>query len=112
MSCKLCQQRTKGRARKIALDTTCAFEEGHIFARGNWGCELMIQLRNKAMNEGHCVWCEDQWIATIPIEGEGEFVVITWYKARGQTDNAFRIATDGDIEPLTLEVAEELCLAS
>ena len=97
--CKKCEDRAKtwnGSA------PNCAFDERGVFSSDNWNCATMNELRKIA--EEREQWNEDQYIAAIPIIGEGTFVVLSWYKHRGRTEGAWFV--DGGVMiPLVLEKA-------
>lgn len=89
----------------------CAFEKG-VFDHDNWNCETMNALRDR---------CDYQLrddssagsigVIHIPdVEAGGElqqgYIVMTWYKRRGKTGQAYVANDDDEPVPLTLKTAE------
>jgi len=101
MPCKLCKQR--GKTWK-GDEPKCAFENG-VFSSDNWNCATMGALRNLA--EGPSVYNNDQHCATLPVFDCGEFLIISWYKSRGQTEGAW-IVDSCSILPLSIGEAEAI----
>jgi hypothetical protein len=98
--CKRCIERGKT---WNGGDPKCAFESG-VFDTDNWMCATMNALRDKA--EDNRVYNNEQSGALLP-DGEGSYIVLSWYKNRGRTEGAW-VFDESDIEPLTLENAEAL----
>ncbi|QHZ58652.1 hypothetical protein M655_025120 [Brevibacillus sp. NSP2.1] len=95
MPCKLCIER--GKPWK-GDDPRCAFENG-TFSPDNWNCATMIALREISREIG-TNYRDDNAVAsigTVPFEGGdySGYIVMTWYKDRGRTSNAF-IAWDSE----------------
>lgn len=91
----------------FASPRDCAFKDG-IFKGENWNCVTMNRLRDLCENSAH--WSEDESIGII--SNDGRFIVLSWYKRRGRTQNAV-VCSYGTFEPLTEEIAlefiKELC---
>ena len=92
----------------------CAFKTG-VFSSKNWNCQTMAALREMARDEdGAVAWREDQACARLWSEGDpadevrGDgcdgWVILGWYKNRGQTESA-QVMCDDHWEPLTLSRA-------
>jgi hypothetical protein len=99
-ACKRCIERGKT---WNGGDPKCAFESG-VFDTDNWMCATMNALRDKA--EDNRVYNNDQSGALLP-DGEGSYIVLSWYKNRGRTEGAW-VFDESDLERLTLENAEAL----
>lgn len=80
----------------------CAFETG-VFVQDNWNCATLNALRETVST----VYSEENRIAVIP-NHEGDFVLLFWYKSRGQTIQAMWVDDEGKIHELKLEQAEAL----
>lgn len=104
--CKMCEMRGQtweGSAPK------CAFPYGTFMAE-NWNCATMNALREIVEDgERGLVNWEDENCAAIPYEGETSqgFIVMTWYKRRGQTGRAMLMCDDSAPIPITEEMALE-----
>ena len=77
----------------------CAFATDHgDFTCNNYGCQAMGELRDIAEREGLVQHDADQKAALIPMgEGDGHFLVISWYKSRGRVDE-LKMLSDMGIE--------------
>ncbi|WP_232696119.1 hypothetical protein [Brevibacillus daliensis] len=102
MPCPLCIERGKT---WNGDDPRCAFETA-VFSPNNWNCATMNRLRQIA-RDINISYRDDQAassLGAVPFEGDdySGYVVMTWYKDRGNTGNAF-IAWSGEpIRELTL----------
>lgn len=106
MTCKRCIER--GKPSNFGSDPKCAFESG-VFSSDNWQCATMNALRQKCIHDARI---DDESIGYIHIpdsvDVHGFYLVLTWYKSRGQTGNALIMGDDYPAIPLTLEVAEQI----
>ena len=100
MSCKLCEERIKDWE---GSDSKCAFKTG-FFSSDSWNCATMNMLR--AIGEKTIQYNNDQACCTLHGVGS-DFVVLSWYKRRGQTEVAVML-NDKDINSLSLEEAERI----
>ncbi len=97
----------------------CAFDESGKFQSDNWNCQTMNRLRELCGEDGE--EREDAWywrndiasssIGVLPIPDvmdieTGGYVVMTWYKRKGNIGNAIIVRSNEESTPLTLEVAE------
>ncbi|MBR8661188.1 hypothetical protein [Brevibacillus sp. NL20B1] len=101
MSCKLCIERGKT---WNGDDPRCAFETG-VFSPDNWNCATMNALR-EISRQLRTTYRDDMAAASIgyvPFEGDeySGYIVMTWYKDRGRTGNAFIAWDDEPIRELT-----------
>jgi hypothetical protein len=105
--CELCEQRGKTWE---GSDPTCAFVDG-TFTTDNWNCATMNRLREIAEehNWTHRDDTASASIGFIPFEGDEEsgYIVLTWYKRRGQTGNAVVMWDEEPVKPLTLDLATQ-----
>lgn len=91
----------------------CAFKNGK-FTKDNWGCRTMVELRGLAEEKGYNARDDmaNASIGVLPIpEDEAEqsgYIVMTWYKDRGQTGQAWVMCDDLEPELLTLKTAEAI----
>jgi len=98
MECKRCEKRGKT---WTGADPICGFSERGKFDHGNWNCATLNELRDRVEPTAHS--SEDQYLGVIG--NGGVFIVLTWYKWCGRTENA--VVVDGDaVRPLTLRDAE------
>ena len=121
MTCELCKERGKD---WDGGDPECAFEDG-VFSPNNWNCATMNKLRELAeereteyietIDDAYACsfekyhYIDDQYLGVIPYKGIADipkFVVIGWYKNRGQTEEAV-VFGDNGITTLTLNDAED-----
>lgn len=98
----------------------CAFERRY-FSRVNWQCATVNALRTTIwrladsgsrwawhwrddMGAGSigCLWVPDDATA----EGDGFYIIATWYKNRGKTDQLWRTTEGSDRVRLSLPEAE------
>lgn len=109
--CPLCRERGKTWE---GSDPVCAFTSGGLenrFSFINWNCATMNKLRNIAEKLG--LTYRDNLGAgsfgALPFEGPNYqgYIVMTWYKNRGKTDNAILMCYDEPIRELTLDIAME-----
>lgn len=123
MACKLCKKfRLKYPLRKfegkfvhvlsecgMSAPIKCAYENSTLFSADNWACETMLELRNIAEEYGYQKRFDDESIGVVPIpenDFQSGFLVMTWYKDRGKTAQAFVVCDDLKPENLNLETAE------
>lgn len=94
--CAMCAQRGKT---WDGDDPVCAFDTAGKFNASNWNCATMNKLREIADGYGlrirHDMAAAS--IGCVPFEGDdySGYIVMTWYKDRGRTGNAF-IAWDAE----------------
>lgn len=109
MTCRLCEER--GIPDHFASNPNCAFDETGTFTGDNWQCATMNALRDLVEDGyGERIYGDDESIAIIRVPyhiGLG-FIVMTWYKDRGQTGNAIVMSTDHPERKLDLRLAEEV----
>ena len=78
--CPLCNSSEK----KITLnDRKCAFINS-AFSSDNWNCATANALR-ELVNEP--IWHEDQHLGILKFPDQGRFIVLSWYKSRGQIES-------------------------
>lgn len=101
--CPMCLER--GKPENFGSEPKCAFLSG-VFSGDNWQCATMNALRDLAENTETSMRHEDSSMGFLPIPGEGQFpfLVMSWYKGRGRTSDAFCLC-EGSQGSLTLEVA-------
>lgn len=108
MACKMCRERGKT---WYGDDPQCAFESG-TFSGDNWNCATMNALRQRARDIGTDMRDDNAAasIGYVPVETDdySGYVVMTWYKDRGETGNAIVVGDDEPLQPLT----EALALAA
>lgn len=112
MICELCKNRGKT---WNGDDPKCAFQVDQ-FSTANWMCATMNVLRDLAdKNQGdvgefgtyklrHC----DHSFAALPFtdrDGVERFIVLSWYKSRGRTGQAWVFTENDPPVPLTYEAA-------
>lgn len=101
----------------------CAFPNG-VFSWDNWNCETVNILRTLAGEDDkdreyfHAYHRDDMRSASIGVliipgedteEDDGTqqgYLIMTWYKSRGATGQAYVMCDDIKPEPLTLKTAE------
>lgn len=117
MSCTECYLRGKTWS---GSDPKCAFHEG-TFTRNNWNCATMNLLRDIVNYLGTTERRDGDAgsIGYIPFadivaescnytyDGSG-YIVMTWYKNRGETGNAVVMWDDNPTFPLTESIAREV----
>jgi hypothetical protein len=89
----------------------CAFPDGGAFSPDNWNCATANALRNYAQERAHAQRWSDSSIGYIPLErydAEGEFLVLHWYKDRGQCEGAYILHGENTPRALTLTEANEI----
>jgi hypothetical protein len=114
-------------------DPKCAFELG-VFSTNNWNCATMNDLRDLVNTD--CFGTEvdthswgyrdDMWSASFGVlripeaahnllgnedENFQGYLVMTWYKNRGRTGQAWIVNDDEPPKPLTLLEAEAVLVA-
>lgn len=109
--CHLCTETSKNWE---GGDRKCAFLSG-VFDKDNWNCETLgqlLQLSTLGDEQGThgpmVTYSGDRRAMVIPISDEsdyGDFIVLSWYKERGQIKYGAIIDT-GATQPLTLEAAQ------
>jgi len=112
----------------ISSPIRCAFEKG-MFSTDNWSCQTMVRLR-ELCGEGegtsnvklyaYYMRYEDESIGVLPVfdivgfgseKGNQEgFLVMTWYKGRGKTSQAYIWCDTLKPEILTLRTAEAIVM--
>ena len=98
----------------------CAFESGE-FSHNNWSCKTLHELRDmsgenfddEATELGSFHWRDDMGkasIGVVPIpedcNHQSGYIVMTWYKSRGRTGQAWVMWDDDKPELLTMATAE------
>lgn len=93
----------------------CAFEKG-VFDHDNWNCETMNELRESCDYERR----DDMSAASFGVihipdvnpggELQQGYIVMTWYKHRGKTGQAYVMCDDDEPVPLTPKTAEYVLL--
>lgn len=98
MPCLLCRKRGKTWE---GSDPICAFGKNGVFKQDNWNCATMNVLREFAEELGfyHRDDMNAGSIGFVPFE-DG-YIVMTWYKNRGATDNAWIHFLDDPPRPVT-----------
>jgi hypothetical protein len=86
-------------------DPKCAFPE-NTFISENWNCATMNELRDLAQDTNQIVWSEDHSCAALVVPGEPCFIILGWYKSRGQTEYA-SLLQGQNCELLPLAYAEK-----
>ena len=85
----------------------CAFSNG-IFSSDNWNCATMNKLRELAKKFG-LFWRDDNIgsIGILPIDLDEfyGFLVMLWYKERGQVEQAMLLSSERPPALLTLDLA-------
>lgn len=109
MTCKLCQLRPV--PENYGSPRRCAFGEFGEFIADNWNCETMNELR------GAYIWKhrDDQVKGSICVLPVGEisgtsmgYLVLTYYKDRGETGGARIVQDDQPDVPLSRFIAEHM----
>lgn len=98
--CPRCQERGKT---WHGEDPRCGFPDGGVFSPDNWNCATLNRLRE--LDRDGAAYTEDQWILTIP--HDGEFIVLGGYKRGGSVEFAGNL-NEREMEDLTLERAEKV----
>jgi len=107
MACPRCAARGKTWP---GSDPRCAFPSG-TFDADNWNCATMNALRDAARETDSLAYNGDEDTCAVVgfpeygDEGHSGFVVLSWYKQRGNTAGATAIV-DYQPTPLTLPMAE------
>ncbi len=99
----------------------CAFQADGSFTDDNWNCAtedvlLGIIFNDDDWEERYSIGGNDESIQIIPVyrpDEDGFFwgdgwLVMTRYKQRGKTSNAYWIGDSHDAEPLTLQIANDV----
>jgi len=85
----------------------CAFSNG-IFSSDNWNCATMNKLRKLAKKAG-LFWRDDSIgsIGVLPIDLDEfyGFLIMLWYKERGQVEQAILLSFERPPALLTLDLA-------
>lgn len=85
----------------------CAFSNG-IFSSDNWNCATMNKLREIVKKAG-LFWRDDDMgsIGILPIDLDEfvGFLVMLWYKERGQVEQAILLSLENPPALLTLDLA-------
>lgn len=115
LACPRCKALYPKRPDNYGSDIKCAFANPlSVFSEDNWFCATMLALRQGKVMAPECKYQEDElpdqrWNAdehavAIP-DGEGAFLIISWYKRRGRTQFA-RYLKDNTMRVLYLSDAE------
>lgn len=105
MRCKRC---TGEEGEKCAFPADGQTSE---FETDNCMCGTLCALREIIYRIGYGaahVRSNDQTSAVLPLTRKSGCVAFTWYKDRGRVEAARVLYDDGNTEPLTLALAEEL----
>ncbi len=106
MICRLCQERGKTWE---GSEPKCAFDNSfNIFNEDNWNCATMNMLRE--IGENNTIYHDDQNACLLRGVAH-DHVVVSWYKNRGCTEQAYMINGDG-VKDLSLEEAELIIKAN
>jgi len=98
--CEWCRvEYADGRPDYYGSDPQCAFPNG-VFRTVNWSCAGLHRLRDDA--EAVEVWNDDQHCAVLPFPDSCDFVVLSYYKHRGNTEGAWLVC-DHIMRPLTTQ---------
>lgn len=103
---------------KARVSPKCAFSVDGSFVPDNWSCCIMTQLRYICMRDAHdddeppsagvFSWRDDESAGSIGVIHFGDgYLVMTWYKNRGRTGDAF-VVSDGERFELTQERALQI----
>jgi len=110
-ACPRCKAKYASKPELFGSDPQCAFVTGE-FDGENWQCATMDTLRE--INEeavgydgGSHGWNLDE-NACVLSAGEGDFLLMSWYKRRGRTQWAQWLDGGTDPKPLTAEMAEQV----
>lgn len=83
VNCDYCESRVKN---WNGDDPECGFDILGNFKVDNWKCDTLSRFRKIAYDKDYDVYGgSDQNGCMIP-DGNGNFIVMTWYKSRGKTD--------------------------
>lgn len=85
----------------------CAFSGG-TFDTDNWACRTAITLRWLVERKGEVTYGDDGQIGVLYSQELGKFLLLGWYKSRGQQAFATLIGYDGTQELLQLAAAEKI----
>ena len=104
MTCKMCKERKQTWSGDAP---SCAFETD-TFESDNWNCATMNALRDMAeARSSLIVYSNDQKAILLPFRYEPLFLLLSWYKSRGRTEQAWVV---GDEEPTKLTLKEAISL--
>jgi len=85
----------------------CAFSNG-IFSSDNWNCATMNKLR-KIVKKAGLFWRDDDIgsIGVLPVDLDEfyGFLIMLWYKERGQVEQAILLSSERPPALLTLDLA-------
>lgn len=105
--CRMCLERGKT---WTGDDPCCAFNEFGAFSSDNWNCATMNALRQRSRDLGTHFRDDNAAgsIGYVPYETDDDqgYIVMTWYKDRGNTQLAWRTSS----EPVTYNLTEEVAL--
>ncbi len=107
--CKLCE--TTPVPDYYGSPRECAFDTEGKFTNNNWNCVTMSRLRALVDDNWDKISSiDDEHAALFPldIDCHWSFLCLQWYKSRGKTSGAFVIDTSGNMESITLEIAEKI----
>lgn len=97
--CEACQRRGKTWQ---GDDPKCAFRNGRPWSPGNWNCATDGLLRALYEVESPLIFHvrrDDQnvmTVCTVDLAIDAQALVMTWYKHRGRTEQAWLIASEGE----------------
>lgn len=105
-------------------DPKCAFDEKGNFTSDNWNCATLSKLREIAEDYDLVQTANETSIATLYVpsldldeitesdnfDAYGGFIVLSWYKNRGNTGNALFMSEEGTL-PLSIKHAERFIAA-
>ena len=88
----------------------CAFKTG-IFSSNNWNCATMNKLRNIAKKlDLHYRNDDIGSIGIVPVDIDefNGFLILIWYKDRGQTEQAILLSGEQPPAMLTIDIATKI----
>ncbi len=108
MNCHRCDNDPQPRNFNSPRD--CAFKNGE-FTASNWNCGTMTLIRTLAydgLSEQTVSFRSNDSSLGVVSFGDGEYAVLTWYKDRGRTSQAYVMFDDDEPRPMTLADANEI----
>ena len=122
MKCKLCREfeenhpfeNNKHKGTNLGSEINCGFENGE-FVKDNWNC-LTLSILRGICDDDSCGYAsrDDMWCESINLlklhrcednDGPAGYLILTFYKNRGQTGNAIIVCGDCKEEKLKEEDA-------